>query len=110
MSKLRFLTICEGGAVRSVALAAVLRWDFKQDAIPVSGLLIPEETLFMLCEWADYIIVLVPKYAERISPTFKKKTRVIDIGPDKWMNALHKELLNLMGDMVQKWKSKEWDI
>ncbi len=110
MKQLKFLTICEGGAVRSVCLAAILRWDFGQDAIPVSGKLVPDETLAMLCEWADFIIVMVPEYGERIPVRFTNKMRVVDVGPDIWRNSMHKQLMSILGDTVQQWKGIKWDI
>jgi hypothetical protein len=107
---MKFLTVCEGGAVRSVALATILRWDYGQHAIPISGRFVDDDTLAMLTEWADLIIVLAPEYADRIPTDFTNKMRVWDIGPDKWRNSMHPELHNLLGEQVEKWKRAKWDI
>ena len=107
---MKFLTVCEGGAVRSVALATILRWDYGQEAIPVSGRFVGDDTLAMLAEWADLIIVLAPEYANRIPTDFSNKVRVWDIGPDRWRNSMHPGLHNIINVRVAQWKKAGWDI
>jgi hypothetical protein len=106
----KFLTICEGGIVRSVAMASVLRWDFGQDALPASGAKTPDDTLLMLADWADRIVVLEPRYVERIVKKHVSKIRVEDVGPDIWRNPFHPALVDKMGGIVQGWKDAGWKL
>lgn len=106
----RFLTVCEGGVVRSVSMATVLRWDFGQDAIPVSSAKSGPEAIFLLAEWADYIILMEPKFETCIPKKYAHKIRVFDVGPDVWGNPMHPELRQMVGEQVEKWQRKGWDI
>ena len=100
---MKFLTVCEGGAVRSVALASLLRWEFGHDAVPLSGKRNSDEVIMLLSDWADHIVVLVPEFAKRIPKRYMHKVRVVDIGPDIWFNSLHKDLLRKLGDLIHSW-------
>jgi hypothetical protein len=106
----KFLTICEGGIVRSVSLAAVLRWDFKQDAVPLSGAKSSDEVISLLSDWAEYIIVMWNPAVERIPKRNIGKIRLFDVGPDIWGNPMHPELRDLMGLKAEEWKRSGWAL
>lgn len=110
MTRKRFLTICEGGAVRSVSLATVLRWDFQQDAIPLSAAKNGPEAVDLLCQWADYIILMQPTFETVVPKRFHLKIRVLDVGPDVWGNPMDPKLRDIVGEVAQKWKDREWLI
>jgi hypothetical protein len=104
----RFLTICEGGAVRSVSLATVLRWDFQQDAIPLSAAKNGSEAVDLLCQWADYIILMQPHFETVVPKKFALKIRVLDVGPDVWRNPMDNELRTIVGEAAEKWRQNGW--
>jgi hypothetical protein len=104
----RFLTVCEGGAVRSVSLATVLRWDFQQDAVPLSAAKNGHEAVDLLCEWADYIILMQPTFETAIPKKFAHKIRVLDVGPDIWFNPMDERLREIVGQAAEKWKQNGW--
>jgi hypothetical protein len=110
MTRKRFLTICEGGAVRSVSLATVLRWDFQQDAIPLSAAKNGPEAVDLLCAWADYIILMQPTFETVVPKRFHLKIRILDVGPDVWGNPMHPVLRDIVGSEAQKWKDRGWLI
>lgn len=105
---MKFLCICEGGTVRSGALAWSLRYNFNQGrVIQASWLKTPQEDLDMLATWADYIIVLEPKFADKFE-RFKSKVRILDVGPDVWKNPLDPNLQKIVSEYAQRWKAKNW--
>lgn len=106
----KFLTICEGGNVRSVSLAYVLRYGFDQDSVALSHAKTPQKTLDMMCGWADYIVCMQPKFANRIKDKYIKKLRVVDVGDDRWMNPLHQDLTSFLMGIVTDWKNRGFKI
>lgn len=110
MSAIKFLCVCEGGTVRSGALAWSLRYNFNQGRVlQASWLKSPQEDLDMLGAWADYIVVLQPRFADKFV-RFKEKIRVLDVGEDIWKNPLHADLQRIVSEQAQKWASTGWRI
>ena len=109
--KLRVLCVCIGGTVRSVGMKDVLNGDFRCNAIAASAVWQDEETLDLLCRWADRIVPVVPQdwshhaCPERDSNRWRQsamwkdehaaKVRVANLGEDIWGNARHPELRKL---------------
>ncbi len=81
---MRVLTVCEGGNVRSVALAYVLKSKYGQDAISSSWRYNSSPTLGMLFEWAERIVVAQEVFVEKIPEQYRPKVLVLDMGPDRW--------------------------
>lgn len=105
---MKFLCICEGGTVRSGALAWSLRYNFNQTRVfQASWLKSPQEDLDMMGAWADYIIVLEARFADKFQK-FKWKIRVLDVGPDIWRDPLHPALQNIVSTAAQRWASAGW--
>lgn len=104
----RFLTVCEGGIVRSVSLAAVLRWDFAQDAVPLSGAKSSDEVIRLLSEWSEYIVIMWSPAVERIPKVHAHKIRLFDVGPDIWGNPMHPKLRDLVGGKAEEWMRAGW--
>lgn len=88
----RFVAVCHMGICRSGALVLALRQK-NQDAVAISAYLGSAELRQMLFSWADYIIVMQPKFADVIPAELRSKTRVVDVGEDRWSNPTHPELL-----------------
>ena len=110
--KKKVLVVCIGGTVRSVAIKDMLNSCHNCDALAASAISQSPETMRMLCDWADLIVPVEPRELPRntgSSPHQEKwgscvmwsdewafKLKVLDIGPDKWGNARHPELSELI--------------
>jgi hypothetical protein len=79
---MRVLCLCQKGNSRSVILAYLLRKLFKCEAIPAGMVSTSRSTRKMLYQWADRIILVVPRYQHWIPEEFRDKLRVIDAGGD----------------------------
>lgn len=93
----KILVLCQGGQVRSVTIAGILKYDFGFDALAGSLEKNTPETLTMLCEWADQIIVVEDKLLEQMKIEYTKhmhKTRLFPLGPDVWRMSRHPELID----------------
>lgn len=99
---MKVLCLCAGGAVRSVTLAFVLKYEYKIDAIAASLEKNSEDTLEMLYKWADRIIVVQVGMEDNIPVEHLEKTLCLDIGPDRWGASLHQELLNICGNLLEQ--------
>ena len=80
---MKILCVCQGGFIRSVALKYwFAKWGHDAIAVGLENCTI--ETLKMLCDWADEIVLAEEYMAEHL-PTYRMgKAWSADIGPDKW--------------------------
>lgn len=74
-------------------MAHVLKHDYGIDAIPAGHDVNSQETLDMLSDWADRIIVMQPHYASDLPQRNAYKIIRLNIGPDVWGNSLHPDLI-----------------
>lgn len=81
--KKKFLCVCQKGCNRSVFMVYRLK-RHGHSAIPIGWYTESAETLEMLCQWADRIVVMQAEFVERIPAAFRSKTVVVDVGPDRW--------------------------
>ena len=79
-----YLIVCDGGNVRSASLATTLKLDYGREAIAVGRLYMSPETLVMLSEWADRIVITQPHMIESIPEYQHHKVNIVDFGPDSW--------------------------
>jgi hypothetical protein len=91
----KYLCVCDGGNVRSHALAYVLHDLRGHEAIAVGRLRVSAETLLMLCRWADRIVLMQNCMMESIPDDFRGKVLVTDVGPDRFGIYIHPELLQM---------------
>ena len=105
----KFITVCEGGNVRSVGLAYLLKVH-GQDAIAMSWRFNNPETLGKMFNWADYIVIMQAKFKEHIAEIFHHKLLVVDVGEDRYGYAFHPELQGGLTPIVKDWQSKNWEI
>ena len=112
--KKKFLCICEGGNVRSVAMARTLKDNFKQNAVAMSWACNDNVILEFAASWADYILLMQPKFIERLSDKLKlengHKIRIVDVGPDRFGTASHPELYEFVSKVAQGWSYQKWVI
>ena len=106
---MKFLTVCMGGNVRSAAMAWELK-DAGQDAIPIGVGYNSEATINMLCEWADYIVIMHSPLSKYIEPRFGGKFRIVDVGQDTYGTSVHPELRKFLRKTVEQWKLKDFKI
>jgi galactitol-specific phosphotransferase system IIB component len=105
----KFLTVCAGGTVRSTALAHVLKYEFSQEAVPLSFDKLSQESLDFMAPWADYIVVMQPKFKHKFEKWIEK-VRVLDVGEDRWMNPLHPELVLIVSEIAEGWRKNNWRL
>lgn len=93
---MKYLCVCDGGNVRSHALAYVLHDLRGHEAIAVGRLRVKKATLEMLCIWADIVVLLQDCMKESIPEKHMRKVRVCDVGQDRWGIYINPELLGLV--------------
>lgn len=97
--------MCQGGNSRSVAMAYLLKYFYNIDAIACSWEKNSPETLKMLFEWADNILIMQGNFEQYIPEEYKSKIRVTDVGPDIWF-SIRKDLVQLCDDKLSPYKIK----
>ncbi len=107
---MRYLCVCAGGVARSASLARVLNHcpdfeKFELEAVPISYDCLKDESVDLFGIWADWIILMQPKFMDRFEK-FRKKVRIFDIGPDVWGEPGHPDLLRRMMMEASKWAQK----
>lgn len=102
--------MCEGGVVRSVAMACVLKANHNQDAIACSWKWNPPETRRLLYAWADYIVLMESYFIKHVPKKFHHKTRVVDVGPDRYGSSMNLELCSFLLDVTNGWSARDWEI
>lgn len=106
----KFLCVCEGGNVRSHALAFLLHDKHGQEAICCGWRRASKETLDYFCAWADYVVVMQAEFVERISAPFREKVRVFDVGPDRFGIHIHAELLEMVTSVTSEWAGRDFRL
>ena len=97
---MKVLVCCEGGNVRSVTVGFLLKYKYGIDTIAVGLGGNSKETINMLCEWADNIMVVEKEMKQRVHEKYHNKLLVLDIGPDRWGMSLHPELLPICEQLL----------
>jgi hypothetical protein len=93
---MKYLCVCDGGNVRSHALAYVLH-DLKgHEAIAVGRIRVSAETMEMLCGWSDRVVLMQPHMIESIPNSHRSKVLVTDVGVDRFGIYIHPELLAMV--------------
>lgn len=87
---MNILTMCQRGDHRSVLVASILRNERKQrDVISCGAYTFSQETLVMLYDWADKIIVTTREVLESVHPEYQDKVILVDLGPDPYGPNFH---------------------
>jgi predicted protein tyrosine phosphatase len=89
----RYLCICQGGNVRSAALATVFKQRHHHDALALGYERCSTVTLTLLCAWADTIVVMHAPYTVVVPATYQSKVVVCDVGPDTYGSPTHPDLV-----------------
>lgn len=99
---MKILTICAGGVVRSVCMAWRLKMN-GHDAIPASYDWTHDDTLELLCKWADKIMPMETRFKDRIPEKYHSKILDSDIGPDIWGDPLTPDLVNKCTEIIKRY-------
>lgn len=89
---MKFLCVCEGGNSRSVGLAFLLKYYCGQDAIAYTWRHQSPETMEMLCNWAEHIVLMNNGWEDKIPEPYRTKIMVCDVGDDRYFQP-HPDLL-----------------
>ena len=80
-------------------LAYLLKYRYGADALCCGWEGNSKKTVEMLCDWADFIIIVEAQMKHRISEEYHGKMRVFDCGPDRFFNP-NNELLEIFDTMI----------
>jgi hypothetical protein len=100
MMKVKILTVCSRGNVRSVTLRHFLADKYDVLACGVDAQ--SEETLNMLYGWADKIIVTSGEFISRIPKEYEEKSYLWNIGNDIWGQAHVPSLMYICQRLVEE--------
>lgn len=114
---MKILVLCDQGNNRSVTLAHHLKyWD--HDVIPAGLKTNSPETLAMLFDWADRIILTERTQGDEIEKLFPewrttenmvsalRKAQLWNIGPDVYPRPFNKELLPIVRRLMDEHKAE----
>lgn len=90
--KLKVLCVCQGGNVRSAAMATELKQAYRIDAVAVGYQKNSADTVALLSRWADRIVVMRPDYAASVPAEFQDKVVAADVGEDTYGTPSHPDL------------------
>ena len=71
----KILCVCRSGYNRSVETKKELNRRGYQDVLDVGGLIVSKDTLNILCEWADIILLAKPIHGKNIKQEYRKKIK-----------------------------------
>lgn len=93
--------MCAGANVRSVALKYLLKYKYGHESLACGQDANSAETIDMLCNWADYVIVVTDEYAKFVPEKYKSKLFCYEIGEDRFGYAFHPELLSKADRLIE---------
>jgi predicted protein tyrosine phosphatase len=105
---MKILTMCAGGHVRSVGMKYLLTYKYGHEALACGQDSNSPETIEMLCQWADYVVVMSPEYEKFVPQKYhfkengERKLFCYNVGPDRFGTAFHPELQKMIQVMIQQ--------
>lgn len=100
---MNILTVCDQGNNRSVQFAHLLKYKYKgSDAIAIGLKTTTEETLQMLYEWADVLILTEEKQLMNIPGAYHEKVKVWDVGEDRYPRPFNIELYEIAKQYIKE--------
>lgn len=107
---MKFLCICAGGNVRSRAMAWALMELHRQEALSVGAQYNRPETIAMLCEWADRIVVMEPSFVTAVPVQLRTKVAVCDVGEDLYGSPWHFILQDKVKKFATDWSRRGFAV
>ena len=86
-------------------MATHLKQKYRQDALACGMEKNSPDTIKMLAEWADFIVVMEGWIADGIPPSERYKVRHCDVGPDRFRDPWHPELVELVAAKCVEWSA-----
>lgn len=101
---MKILTVCNGGNCRSVTLASMLKQDDKSvECLSIGVRTSSKATFRLLANWADKIVIVADGAVRKKFPEeFIDKLIWLDIGKDKWEQAMNPNLVKLIQKELKK--------
>jgi hypothetical protein len=99
---IKILCICQRGNCRSVGTRYCLNERGYNNVIAIGWRNTSIETLKMLSDWAEIILVAKPYHGDYFSSGKKKVNKEFTIGEDKWGNPMHKDLHRIVNRQLDK--------
>lgn len=99
---MKILTICDQGNNRSVQFAHLLKYKYKADVLSIGISNTSDETKNMLYQWADFIIVTEESLLYQLPASIRGKTRLWDVGEDKYPRPFNPELLEIAKRFIKE--------
>lgn len=96
---MKIVTLCEQGVNRSVTAKWLLQFHPGNEVI-AAGTGLQPETLSMLYDWAERVIVLDRRLIP-LAGVPPEKLVLWDVGPDRFEHHFNKELLGLLRQYAQ---------
>lgn len=101
---MKILVVCDQGNNRSVTVAHHLKY-WRHDVLTAGISANTTETLAMLRDWADRIIVT--DVGQVVAPiTNSDKIQLWDIGPDVYPRPFNKDLLAIVRELMERHKGE----
>lgn len=92
---MKILTMCQGGNTRSVHCAYLLKERYGHaDTLACGFQRNSIETLDMLFNWADVIVLMDDWFIDHVPDKYKDKVIVFAVGDDIWGTPLHQALVD----------------
>ncbi len=87
-------------------MAFFLKYPHAQEAIAVGRYVASKETMEMLCNWADRIVVMEPHMIKNVPDAHLTKVKIVDVGPDRYGIWIHPELIPQVREAATKLMSE----
>lgn len=97
---MKILTVCRAGQCRSVSAKIALA-NRGHDVLAIGWEKNTKETMEMLCDWADRIIVMKKEFCDKIPAKSADKMICFDVGRDVWSNPFHPELRHKIDNILR---------
>lgn len=98
---MKVLCVCQGGNVRSVAMATELKQRYRLDALAVGFEKNSASTVQMLMDWADVVIVMKVEYVSVVPEKHASKIFIADVGDDTYGTPSNKDLRKMVQDKAR---------
>ena len=102
---MKILVVCHQGNNRSVTVANQLRY-WKHDVLTAGLEVNPKETLDLLCDWSDRILVVEFGMERQLDKRHRDKVEVWHVGPDEYPRPFNKELLARVTALMEAHKAE----
>lgn len=96
---MKVLVVCDEGNNRSVTIAGQLKY-WYHDVLTAGLARNSPETIKMLCDWADRIIITHTN--QPIPPDFSEKVQLWNLGPDTYPRPFNPNLLQKVRTLMQE--------